>query len=72
MSGTTPDGFFNHWRSLGRLSDPQLRSQRLSANPLPGAANNHGTYIDDNGVPSLFRARRPVGNYFQQPGGTAL
>ncbi len=40
------------------------------ANVLPGATNNYGSYIDDNGVPSLFASTSSVNNYFQQPGGT--
>jgi hypothetical protein len=40
------------------------------ANVLPGAANDYGSYIDDNGVPSLFASTSAVNNYFQQPGGT--
>jgi Carboxypeptidase regulatory-like domain len=40
------------------------------ANLLPGAPNNFGNYIDNNGVPSLFPNTSASGNYFQQSGGT--
>lgn len=39
-------------------------------NLLPGAPNNYGKYIDNNGVPSLFPNTIASGNYFQQAGGT--
>ncbi len=38
-------------------------------NLLPGATNNFGKFIDDNGVPSLFASTGASGNYFQQAGG---
>lgn len=40
------------------------------ANLLPGATNNYGKFIDNNGVPSLFANTSASGNYFQQSGGT--
>ena len=39
-------------------------------NLLPGATNNFGKFIDNNGVPSLFSNTSAAGNYFQQAGGT--
>jgi hypothetical protein len=40
------------------------------ANLLPGAPNQFGKFIDNNGVPSLFSNTSAANNYFQQPGGT--
>jgi hypothetical protein len=39
-------------------------------NLLPGATNNYGSYINNNGVPSLFANTAAYANYVQQPGGT--
>jgi hypothetical protein len=39
-------------------------------NLLPGATNNFGSSIDNNGAPSLFANTSAAGNYFQQAGGT--
>jgi len=39
------------------------------ANLLPGATNNYGQFIDDNGVPSMFKSTAAANNYFQQSGG---
>jgi hypothetical protein len=39
-------------------------------NLLPGAPNQFGKVIDNNGVPSLFANTSAAGNYFQQAGGT--
>lgn len=39
-------------------------------NLLPGASNNYGSYIDNNGVPSMFPNTSAANNYFQQSGGT--
>jgi hypothetical protein len=40
------------------------------ANLLPGAPNQFGKHIDNNGVPSLFANTSAAGNYFQQAGGS--
>jgi hypothetical protein len=39
-------------------------------NLLPGATNQFGKFIDNNGVPSMFANTSAAGNYFQQAGGT--
>ena len=39
-------------------------------NLLPGAPNNYGQFIDNNGLPSVFSNTSASNNYFQQPGGT--
>jgi hypothetical protein len=39
-------------------------------NVLPGATNNYGKFIDNNGLPSLFANTSASLNYFQQAGGT--
>ncbi len=39
-------------------------------NLIPGATNNYGVFIDNNGVPSMFNNTSAAGNYFQQAGGT--
>ncbi len=39
-------------------------------NVLPGATNQYGKFIDNNGVPSLFANTSAANNYFQQSGGT--
>jgi Carboxypeptidase regulatory-like domain len=39
------------------------------ANVLPGASNNFGKFIDNNGLPSLFGNTSAANNYFQQAGG---
>ncbi len=40
------------------------------ADLIPGATNNYGKFIDNNGLPSLFANTSASGNYFQQAGGT--
>jgi hypothetical protein len=37
---------------------------------IPGATNNYGHYIDNNGLPSIFANTSASGNYFQQAGGS--
>ncbi|HLJ46180.1 MAG TPA: carboxypeptidase-like regulatory domain-containing protein [Bryobacteraceae bacterium] len=39
-------------------------------NLLPGATNQFGRFIDNNGVPSLFANTSAANNYFQQSGGS--
>ena len=39
-------------------------------NLLPGAPNNYGQYLDNNGLPSMFSNTSASLNYFQQAGGT--
>lgn len=39
-------------------------------NLLPGASNNYGQFIDNNGIPSMFKSTTAASNYFQQSGGT--
>jgi hypothetical protein len=39
-------------------------------NLIPGATNNYGSYINNNGLPGLFASTTAYQNYFQQAGGT--
>jgi hypothetical protein len=39
-------------------------------NLLPGGTNNYGSFINNNGLPSLFASTTAYQNYFQQAGGS--